>query len=212
MPPTILAATEDVLVIDKPAGLPLDPGRQGGPSLAELLPALAVGRRFPPAPAHRLDRDTAGCLVLARHRRALRSLHQAFAEGRVRKTYWAVLVGTLAEEAGEIALPLAKISSPRAGWRIVPDAAGRPARTRFRVLGRGPGLTWVEFTPETGRTHQLRAHAAAVGHPILGDARYGGGEGPLHLLARHIVLPGGVEATAPLPAHMQAAIRACGGA
>ncbi len=205
---TILAASATALVLDKPAGLPLDPGRRGGPSLADHLPALARGR-FVPQPAHLLDQDTAGCLVLGLSRAAVAELGRLFAARQVAKTYWAVLVGGIAE-TGTLDAPLAKRSTRADGWRMVVAPDGQPARTAWRVLGRAPGLLWVELRPETGRTHQLRAHAAHLGAPILGDARYGGGAGAMHLLARHIMLPG-LEATAPVPAHMQDAIAACGG-
>jgi tRNA pseudouridine32 synthase / 23S rRNA pseudouridine746 synthase len=219
---TILASSATALVLDKPAGLPLDPGRRGGPSLADLLPALARGR-FVPQPAHRLDQDTAGCLVVGLSRAAVAELGRLFAAREVAKTYWAVLCDGPIHRSGDAACadrilpdqgtldaPLAKRSTRADGWRMVVAPDGQPARTAWRVLGRGPGLAWVEFRPQTGRTHQLRAHAAHLGAPILGDARYGGGAGAMHLLARHIALPG-LEATAPVPAHMQEAIAACGG-
>jgi 23S rRNA-/tRNA-specific pseudouridylate synthase len=175
------------------------------------LPALQMGKRHLPQPAHRLDQDTAGCLVLGRTKPAMAELGGFFARGEARKTYWAVLSGALRGESGKIDAALLKTSSAKAGWRMVVDAKGQAASTLWRVLGRGPQMTWVEFQPLTGRTHQLRAHAAHLGHPILGDARYGGGEGAMQLLARRIVLPGGIDVTAPVPGHMLPAIRTCGG-
>ncbi len=205
----VLAQSDDVLIIDKPAGLPLDPGRHGVASLEALLPALRTGR-FIPAPAHRLDQDTAGCLALARSKAALRELSARFAARDVGKFYWAVLRGDVAGDDGVVDAPLLKHSTRADGWHMRVDAAGAAAVTRWRVLGRAPGMTWVELAPATGRTHQLRAHAAHLGHPIIGDARYGGGEGMLHLLARRLVIAG-LDATAPVPPHMQGAIAACGG-
>ena len=205
----VLASSDDALIIDKPAGLPLDPGRRGGPSLADQLPALRRGR-FIPAPAHRLDQDTAGCLVLARHKAAPRDLSARFAARDVQKLYWAVLRGDVAGDTGVVDAPLLKHSTREDGWHMRVDAAGAAAITEWRALGRAPGMTWVEFAPLTGRTHQLRAHAAHLGHPILGDARYGGGAGAMHLLARRLVIAG-LDATAPIPPHMQDAIAACGG-
>ena len=212
MTPKILFQSDTVLVIDKPAGLAVHRGpRGGGGSLEDDLPALQMGKRHLPQPAHRLDQDTAGCLVLGRTKPAMAELGGFFARGEARKTYWAVLSGALRGESGKIDAALLKTSSAKAGWRMVVDAKGQAASTLWRVLGRGPQMTWVEFQPLTGRTHQLRAHAAHLGHPILGDARYGGGEGAMQLLARRIVLPGGIDVTAPVPAHMLRAIRACGG-
>ncbi len=210
MTPKILFQSNTVLVIDKPAGLAVHAGPSGGDSLEAFLPALQMGRRHLPQPAHRLDQDTAGCLVLGRTKPALAELGGYFARGEARKTYWAVLLGAVSGEAGRIDAALLKISSKKDGWRMVVDTKGQAARTAWRVLGRGEGLSWVEFQPETGRTHQLRAHAAHLGHPILGDQRYGGGEGRMQLLARRIQLPG-IDVTAPIPTHMRKAIAACGG-
>lgn len=204
---SILFQSDAALVVDKPAGLPVS--SRSGPSLEAMLRALQLGRRHIPQPVHRLDQDTAGCLVLGRTKPALAELGGHFAAGRARKIYWAILTGHLAG-AGTVAAPLLKTSTARDGWRMVVDPAGLPAHTAWRTLGHGGGLTWVEFRPRTGRTHQLRVHAAHLGHPIAGDARYGGGEGMMQLLARHISLPG-IEATAPVPLHMSEGIGACGG-
>lgn len=209
----LLLLREDALVLDKPAGLPVHRGPRGGPSVEDWLEPLRMGRRRLPQPAHRLDADTAGCLVLGRTRPALAALGRIFAEGRAEKTYWAVVRGGPAEEAGEISAPLRKTSSAARGWRMEPHPGGQPARTRWRVLGRAAGAAWLELRPLTGRTHQLRVHCAAQGWPILGDPLYGAGEpGGLHLLARAIALPldPPLAATAPAPAHMRAALAACG--
>jgi RluA family pseudouridine synthase len=206
----LLHVGPEVLVLDKPAGLPVS--ARSGESLERWLPSLRMGKRRDPQPAHRLDADTAGCLVLGRTAPMLARLNALFAERRVGKTYWAVLRGTLREDQGVVDAPLRKVSTKERGWRMEAHAAGDPARTAWRVLGRAPGLTWVELRPETGRTHQLRVHGATLGAPILGDALYGGGDaGGLHLLARAIALPldPPLQATAPVPAHMQAAIAAC---
>jgi RluA family pseudouridine synthase len=211
--PAILLRSDSVLVLDKPAGLAVHRGPRGGASLEDHLEALRFGKRHLPQPAHRLDADTAGCLVLGRTKPALAALGRLFATpGAVAKTYWAVLRGTPPGTEGVIDAPLLKRSTARAGWHMAVDPKGQPAITRWRVLGRGPGLTWLELVPRTGRTHQLRVHCAHVGCPILGDDRYGGGPGALHLLARAIVLPldPPVSATAPVPPHMRAALAACG--
>lgn len=208
----LLHRDDAVLVLDKPAGLPVHPGPRGGPSVEDWLPALSFGKRRLPQPAHRLDADTAGCLVLGRTKPALAALGALFASGRVGKTYWAVVRGTPPQAAGEIAAPLTKHSTAREGWRMVVDPAGQPASTAWRVLGEAEGLCWLELRPRTGRTHQIRVHCAHLGCPILGDARYGGGEGAMHLLARAVALPleSPVAAAAAPPAHMRAALAVCG--
>jgi RluA family pseudouridine synthase len=209
----ILYRDDAVLILDKPAGLPVHAGPRGGPSLEDHLPALRFGKRHLPQPAHRLDADTAGCLALGRTKPALAALGALFATpGAVGKTYWAVVRGAPPQDAGEIAAPLRKRSTAREGWRMVVDAAGQPALTAWQVLGRGDGMAWLALTPRTGRTHQLRVHCAHLGCPILGDARYGGGAGPMHLLARALRLPldPPVAAEAPVPAAMAPALAACG--
>jgi tRNA pseudouridine32 synthase/23S rRNA pseudouridine746 synthase len=181
-----------VLILDKPAGLAVHAGPRGGPSLEDWLPQLAFGKKRLPQPAHRLDMDTAGCLVLGRTKPALAALGAIFAAQQARKTYWAVVQGQPATEAGEIVAPLIKRSTARDGWWMSVDPAGQTAVTGWRVLG--------------------RAHCAHIGCPILGDARYGGGEGRMHLLARAIRLPlePPVNAVAAPPPHMQDALSACG--
>ncbi len=210
-----------MLVIDKPAGLPVHAGPGGGPNLERHFDALRFGFPKPPGLAHRLDRDTSGCLILGRHPKALRRLGKLFQEGRVGKTYWAVVAGTPPAERGRIELPLAKRSNRTGGWRIVAagegDADAQAAVTDYAVLGRSDGLTWLELTPHTGRTHQIRVHCAtALGCPLLGDPQYGGpADRPLHLHSRAVTLPlypsrPPVCVTAPVPDHMLAALAACG--
>jgi RluA family pseudouridine synthase len=207
----LLHVGPEVIVLDKPAGLPVS--ARSGESLEHWLPALRMGKRRVPQPAHRLDADTAGCLVLGRTAPMLARLNALFAGRGVGKTYWAMLRGALPGESGVMDAPLRKVSSAARGWRMEAHPSGDPARTRWRVLGRADGLTWVELRPETGRTHQLRVHCARLGAPILGDPLYGGGPGRLHLLAREIALPldPPLRVTAPVPEHMQAAVAACGG-
>ena len=203
-----------VIVIDKPAGVAVSRGRAGLPSVEDWLEGLRQGKRHLPQPAHRLDAETAGCLALGRTKPAMAALGALFAGRAVEKTYWAVVVGGPGEDAGVIEAPLLKVSSRAAGWRMVVDAAGQPALTRWRVLGRGAGLAWLELRPETGRTHQLRVHCAAQGFPILGDAMYGtANPAGLHLLARRLAftLETRVEAEAPVPVAMRPAIERCGG-
>ncbi|MCK8783583.1 RNA pseudouridine synthase [Roseomonas sp. NAR14] len=210
----ILLLDDTVLILDKPAGLPVHRGPSGGPSLEDWLPALALGKRRPPQPAHRLDTDTAGCLVLGRTRPALAELGALFAAGRARKTYWAIVSGEPRADRGEIDLPLRKVSTRATGWRMEAHPDGQPARTTWRVLGRGEGLAWLELRPHTGRTHQLRVHCAALGCPILGDARYGGVSAtqPMHLMSQAIALPLNPprHAVAPVPEAFRPAFLACG--
>jgi tRNA pseudouridine32 synthase/23S rRNA pseudouridine746 synthase/23S rRNA pseudouridine1911/1915/1917 synthase len=204
-----------VLVIDKPAGIPVHAGPGGGPNLEEGFDALRFGLPHPPALAHRLDRDTSGCLVLGRHAKALRRLGALFAAGRVEKIYWAVVAGEPFEEEGLIETELKKVSHG-SGWRIVIDPAGQRAVTRYRVLGRGSGRSWLELKPATGRTHQLRVHCAALGAAVFGDPVYGRGGGTRPLLhARSVFLPlypgrPAVSVTAPVPADMLPILRALG--
>jgi RluA family pseudouridine synthase len=207
----LLHVGPELLVLDKPSGLPVS--ARSGQSLEAWLPSLRMGKRRDPQPAHRLDADTAGCLVLGRTAPMLARLNALFAARRVEKIYWAVLRGTLRGESGTVDAPLRKVSTKERGWRMEVHQAGDPARTVWRVLGRAPGMTLVELRPETGRTHQLRVHCAHLGAPILGDAMYGGGAGMLHLLAREIALPlePDLRMTAPVPEHMRAAVAACGG-
>ncbi len=206
----ILFQDADFVVLDKPAGLPVHAGPRGGASVEDWFPELSR-RRAGPWLAHRLDADTSGCLVVALRRPALHAAQRAFAEGRARKTYWAVVRGTPDGEAGEIDAPLLKRSGP-AGWRMVIDPAGQAARTAWRVLGRAEGLSWLELHPATGRTHQVRVHCAALGCPVLGDPVYDGGEGRLHLLARAIelLLTPPLHATAAPPQHMRGALAELG--
>lgn len=202
----ILYRDGDTLILDKPAGLAVHPGPKTPDSLEAFLPGLMFGRRDPPQPVHRLDRDTSGCLVLGRTRSAIKRLAGLFAEGRVAKTYWAIVAGGPNDEAGVIEQALAKRNVP-GGWRMVADRTGLSAVTPWRVLARGRGASLLELTPQTGRTHQIRVHLALLGCPVLDDPIYGAGDGkaPHRLHARRIVLPGkgdaaAIDVTAPLPA------------
>jgi tRNA pseudouridine32 synthase/23S rRNA pseudouridine746 synthase len=204
------------LVIDKPAGLPVHAGPGGGPNLEALFDQLRFGLPHPPALAHRLDRDTSGCLILGRHRKALSKLGRLFSGGQVEKVYWAVVEGAPAAPEGSIELALRK-ETRRNGWRMLPDPeGGQEARTEYRLLGSGDGRSWLELRPRTGRTHQIRVHCAALGCPLIGDPVYGnGGPVPLQLHARFVAFPlypssAPVGATAPVPPHMAEALRACG--
>ena len=208
--PPVLFRSEGLVVLDKPAGLPVHAGPRGGASVEDWFPQLSR-RRTGPWLAHRLDADTAGCLVVALRKAALGEAQALFARGAVRKVYWAVVSGGPQGASGVLDAPLLKQSRP-GSWRMVVDPAGQPARTVWRVLGRGGGRSWLELMPQTGRTHQVRVHCAQLGCPLVGDPVYGAGDGQLQLLARAITLPMAVpvSAEAPPPAHMEEALRALG--
>jgi len=210
--PEILFRDARFVVLNKPAGLAVHPGPRGGRSVEDFFPLLSR-RRDGPWLAHRLDADTAGCLLIALRKAALVAAQAEFAAGRVGKTYWAVVHGGPAAEAGTVEAPLRRVSGP-VGWRMRIDSGGQRAVTDWRILGRGAGLAWLELAPRTGRTHQVRAHCAALGCPILGDPVYGpdARSGQLHLLARalHLALDPPVVATAEPPGHMRAALADCG--
>ena len=199
-----------MLILDKPAGLPVHAGPGKGPNLERYFDALRFGLPKPPALAHRLDRDTSGCLVLGRHHKALSRLGRLFQEGLIGKTYWAVVEGAPPEAEGRIDLALRKQTN-RTGWRMEVHPEGQAAVTDYQVVDSRNGLTWLELHPRTGRTHQIRVHCAALGCPVLGDPAYGTAGRPLHLHSRAIVVPlypkkAPVAVEAPLPPHMLATL------
>lgn len=206
----VLFIDAEAIVVDKPAGLPVDAPRDGSLSLVNHIDALRFGFERHPLAVHRLDRDTSGCLLLARNPRAHKRFAAAFEGGTVTKVYLAVLDGVPAEAGGRIDLPLTKISSREGGWRIKVEKLGKSAITNWEVVGMNGGRALVRFTPETGRTHQLRVHAATgIGIPIVGDPVYGKAGEPMLLHAASLTIPRGnhpaIGATAPLPPHFAAA-------
>ena len=201
----VLFLDGEALVIDKPAGLPVDPPRDGSLSLENHLDSLKFGFKRWPHPVHRLDRDTSGCLLLSRNPKAHARLQQAFERGAVEKTYLAVLDGVPEGEGGVIDLALAKVSTREDGWRMVGDPTGKAARTAWRLLSVTEGRACVEFKPETGRTHQIRVHAASgLGVAVIGDPVYGRADPRGMMLHAHkLVVPregkDPVIAEAPMP-------------
>lgn len=210
----VLYLDSEALIVDKPQGLPVDPPRDGALSVENHLQALMLGYKSWPKPVHRLDRDTSGCLMLGRSDKAHKRLGQAFEAGLVEKRYLAILDGIPEGESGLIEMPLGKTSTKEDGWRIVPVAEGtkdaKAARTHWEVMAIAEGRALVAFRPETGRTHQLRVHAASgLGHPITGDAQYGSTHSCTMMLhASHLRLerPGKalIAAHAPLPDRFKA--------
>lgn len=207
----ILFEDGEALVIDKPAGLPLDRPRAGGISLDDFLPTLRLGFVREPYPVHRLDRDTSGCLLLARNPKALKRFAAAFQERLVAKVYLGIVAGKVEGDHGVIDLAMTKISSAAEGWRMILAKKGKPSLTRWRKLEENENGTLVEFRPETGRTHQIRVHALhGLGHALLGDIIYGtyektkGGPRRTMLHASRITITRAgkppVDAFAPMPA------------
>jgi tRNA pseudouridine32 synthase / 23S rRNA pseudouridine746 synthase len=201
---TILFIDAEAIIVDKPSGLPVDPPRDGSLSVANHLDSLRFGFVRQPLPVHRLDRDTSGCLLLARNPKALRLFNAAFEAGSVEKIYLAILDGVPDASEGLIDMPLSKTSTRDDGWRMIVDPKGKSARTGWTKLGVREGRALIAFRPETGRTHQLRVHAHdGLGHAIAGDPVYGGKPGPfmLHASGLSLLRPGkeAVAATAPFP-------------
>jgi 23S rRNA pseudouridine955/2504/2580 synthase len=215
----VIFEDKDLFVLDKPAGLAVQGGTKTVRHIDRLLDGLGVELEERPRLVHRLDKDTSGVLVIARRRSVASSLGRLFATRSVRKIYWALVEGVPKPPQGKIATPLVKMAGPE-GDRVRAAAPGEQARaqhatTHYAVIDHaGRKLAWVSLKPVTGRQHQLRAHMAMLGHPILGDEKYGGDEdlppgveNKLHLHARRISFPhpggGTLDVTAPLPEHMR---------
>lgn len=220
----VLYRDDWVIALDKPAGLAVQGGSGQRRHLDAMLGALRFGAEEAPRLVHRLDKDTSGVLLLARSRQAARALTEAFRDTRAEKTYWALVAGRPRKAVELIDLPLAKIAGPAGEQMAAVEDLDRPAVTLQAEAARSGPVSWLVLRPLTGRTHQLRVHCAALGHPILGDGKYGGREafpkaGPkvsrMQLHAREIALPHPEEGTtlrisAPLPADMTASWAAGG--
>lgn len=213
----VLHRDEQVMVLNKPPGLAVQGGTKSERHLDGMLDALRFEAAERPRLVHRLDKDTSGVLVLARSAAAAAFLTRAFRDRATRKIYWALATGRPNPARGRIGLALAK-KDGRGGERVRADPDdGKHAVTYYRVIDSvGERASWLALLPVTGRTHQLRAHCAAIGAPIMGDDKYGGAAAHLagaphprrlHLHARQIAIPhpagGMLRVTAPLPAHMR---------
>lgn len=209
-------------VLNKPPGLATQGGTKTNQHLDRLLDGLADERGRPKL-VHRLDKDTSGALLVARTARSAGHFAKAFSGRTARKVYWAIIVGVPDAEEGVIDAPLAKQPGTGGEKMHVDHEEGLPAKTRWRVIDRaGNRAAWVELQPLTGRTHQLRAHMASIGHPVVGDAKYGGAEAfltggisrKLHLHARRIRLDapegGKIDVTAQLPSHFAESLATLG--
>jgi len=239
----ILYEDKDLMVLDKPFGLAVQGGSGMTRHIDGMLASMPNERGDRPMLVHRLDRDTSGVLLVAKTRRTAADLGAIFRSRQARKIYWALVEGVPKPAQGRISLYLAKGEDMGAARPPRRGAEGREKLEKMRVASHGdedarhsvtyytivdkaaPRLAWLSMKPVTGRTHQLRAHAEAIGHPIIGDPKYGlkpksdpsrndplrnipeGVERKLHLLARRLILPhpsgGTLDVTAPLPPHMQ---------
>ena len=238
----ILYEDRDLIVLNKPFGLAVQGGSGTTRHIDGMLAAMPNERGDRPMLVHRLDRDTSGVLLVAKTRKIAAELGEIFRSRQARKIYWAVVKGVPKPAQGRISLYLAKGEGMGEARSLRSHKGERGNLEKMRVARHGdeealysvtyyaildkapPWLAWLSLKPVTGRTHQLRAHAEAIGHPIIGDPKYGGrpaNSGPgdpsraipdavarkLHLVARRLVLPhprgGTLDVTAPLPPHMQ---------
>ena len=215
----VIHKDKDILALNKPPGLAVQGGTRTQRHLDALLDGLMFDAGERPRLVHRLDKDTSGVLLLARNRASATALGDTLKSRTAVKTYWALLKGVPSPRRGEISLALVKKGGAQAERVHIADdgeTGAMPAATRYAVIeAAGQKLCWAALWPLTGRTHQLRVHLAAIGHPIVGDGKYGGHEahpggeipGKMHLHARKIELShpsgGTLKLTAPLPEHMR---------
>ena len=210
----VIFEDDAAVVLNKPPGLATQGGTKTTEHVDALLSGLAGENGARPKLVHRLDKDTSGALLVARTPRAAGFFAKSFSGRTARKIYWALVVGVPAIDDGMIDLPIAKQPGTGGEKMHVDEEAGQSARSRYRVIERaGNRAAWVELQPFTGRTHQLRVHMAAIGHPIVGDGKYGGPAAfltggvsrKMHLHARRILIDhpkgGRIDVSAPLPPH-----------
>ena len=210
----VLEKTPSAIVLNKPPGLATQGGTKTSAHVDGLLDALQFEAEGRPKLVHRLDKDTSGALLIARTARAAAFFAKSFSGRTARKVYWALIVDVPSIDDGIVDLPLGKQPGTGGEKMHVDEENGQPARSRYRVIERaGNRAAWVELQPFTGRTHQLRAHMAAIGHPIVGDGKYGGQAAfltggvsrKMHLHARRIRIDhpdgGKIDVTADLPDH-----------
>ncbi|WP_133364777.1 RluA family pseudouridine synthase [Qipengyuania sediminis] len=210
----VIAETPSAIVLNKPPGLATQGGTKTTRHVDGLLEAFTDGDAPRPRLVHRLDKDTSGVLLIARTAGSAGFFAKRFAGRAARKVYWALVVGVPEVREGTIDAALAKQPGSGGEKMHVDHEGGQPARTRYRVVDKaGDKAAWLELEPLTGRTHQLRVHCAAMGHPIVGDGKYGGPDAfltgsisrKMHLHARRLVIdePGGgrIDALADLPEH-----------
>jgi len=213
----VLFKDKYIIVINKPSAIPVHPGASGNYSLEQFLPALMYEYKEAPQLAHRLDRDTSGCLILSRRKASRSQLGIMFENKRIEKTYWAIVHGIVEEDSGIINNYIKKVKTEKGWYAEVcnkPEEGAKPSITHWKVMSRGDNYTWLELEPKTGRTHQIRVHCATnLGHPIIGDWVYGPkaqtdeGLPMLHLHARSVKIPyyhneQPIYVEAPVPDHM----------
>ena len=211
------------IVLNKPPGLATQGGTKTIEHVDGLLDALQDDMEGRPKLVHRLDKDTSGALLIARTARAAAYFSKSFSSRTARKTYWALVVGVPSIEDGMIELPIAKQPGTGGEKMHVDEKEGSPARTRYRVIEMaGTTTAWLELIPHTGRTHQLRVHLAAIGHPIVGDGKYGGQAAfltgnisrKMHLHSRRIRIDhpdgGAIDVQAELPTHFAESLKQLG--
>ncbi len=216
----ILYQDKKVIAFNKPAGLAVQGGSGVNRSVDSMLESFRDPKGQKPRLVHRLDRDTSGVLIVARTRGAAAALTASFRHRDTEKTYWALVFGVPRKSDSRISTHLIKEQTPQGDRMRVANHGERGADhavTHLRIIDASPrSVSWVEFKPVTGRTHQLRVHAQSIGHPIIGDAKYfdilnweppGGVQKKLHLHARNIKIPhpdgGTIDVSAELPQHMQ---------
>ncbi|MEQ5788986.1 RNA pseudouridine synthase [Erythrobacter sp. NFXS35] len=225
----VIRETPSAIVLNKPPGLATQGGSKTTKHVDGLLDAFVEGEKTPrPRLVHRLDKDTSGVLLIARTPGSAASFSKRFASRSARKVYWALVVGNPALSEGVIDAALAKQPGTGGEKMHIDEENGAAAKTRYRVVDHaGERAAWVELEPLTGRTHQLRVHMAAIGHPIVGDGKYGGPESfltgavsrKMHLHARRLIISepksgegtgGKLDVTADLPHHFAASMEVLG--